>query len=173
MTFFDRAIKGDTTARTVVMRAAQALRPFRTVAVLTGAAFAVAGMVVVVLALALAQHQVLDAVVGSNAVDVVHDLALIQRASDVRLHDQAMLRHDAPLSSHDDEAIRGQRSAAALPGRGVRSVDGSLLFELALLGTSRGVGCELRRGPTNGLAAHCAGLSNCGHANILPQLQGV
>lgn len=173
MTLDYRTIHRKATAVATVMRLAQADRPFCGIAIAACRALAVAGVVVVVLGLCLTQHQILDAVVGSNAVDVMHYFSWGERASDVRFHHKAMHQERFPVAPDDDISSRINRSLAATPGRGSVSEHLALLGELTRPRARGGVSRELALPPCYGRAAHCAWFGDLGHASILARLQEV
>jgi hypothetical protein len=129
-------------------------------------------MLAIVFGLVLAEHKVFDAIVGSDAVDVVNDLTTPEWSADVLFHDEAMHGSNLALSV-DNKVTAAQRASAATPGRMVGTKDGALFLELARFGATRGIRPELAGGSGYGLSTHRTWFCDLGHVRSIAQLQGV
>ncbi len=169
------SIKRNATAGSRVVGFAEVVRPFWVFAIATNCAGAAARTMrgVYVLGLRLAQHEILNPVIGLNAIEVMDYFCGQEFAPEMRFHRESVLKkgfalfpkHYIPERVHCPEppAPRGRRCAGRL----------SLLRILASLRARWSVVPELARMPSNGRLTYHAWFRNCSHDGIITQLQEV
>jgi hypothetical protein len=131
-------------ALAAVVRMAQALRDFGLIAVYALRALAVAMVQRPMVRVRLAKNKVFNSVVGADAVDVMNDFVLGQRATNVGLHDRSVLKHDALFDRTNDVAVRADGALPALPRRAALAMERLHGLERATLRTLRLRGSDLR-----------------------------
>lgn len=167
----NRTVHLDATTSTTVMSSTKTLSPFGLVAIAANSALRVAGVVPIMFALRLAQHQIFKSIIGANAVDVMHDFVPGERAPKVFFHHQPVNGDVASTNTSDKIPHSVQCALTSSPCWRVWTVCQSLFSELTRLRTRWCVGSELALWPRNRLSANCAGFSDVSHNAIVARLQ--
>jgi hypothetical protein len=151
------------------MSRTQADRPFWLVAMAAFSARLVSLWVVLMdmLCLRLAQHEIVNAIVQFVTVDVMHDFTWSQWAPKVFLHDEAMDKQDAALAIDHEIAHRINGAMSTFPRRPFWA---SLPGELALTRAKGTFSVELAWWSCHWIAAVGARLNEWSHGAIVAQL---
>lgn len=170
----NRTIRRNTATHSRIVRRAETFCPFGSITVTARRTRALASMCTAdMCGLSLAEPKILDAIVGSVAIDVMHDFIAGERTAKVRFHHKPMLEQHATLSVDDDVTERVDGSFTTAPCWRLFSVKQFLFCKLTGFRAARCVSQKLARTARDWFSAYKTWFGDLGHEVIVQQSQEV